>query len=292
MLSLPGSVLVFAASATIAVTPSLAAADDGPITVDRTGPGWIQTEVVDPGAPAEVRKPKRPVFRAATAPAQTCTQTKSDSAGGYATNEQFRSGAPAGEDPGGWVVRECSNGSLDTAWVPAAPGDGSPVSPQRLAQRAVGRLPLPLPAPSFEPRRSSSAGPATLVAIPTSFFLDGWEPITQRTEAGGMWAVVTAEPVAATWWPGDGGAPMKCTSAGHARAPAAAPSTACTHTYRRSSAAQPNNVYTGRVVVTWQVQWRGSGGLAGTLPLMERQTTFPVAVAERQTVIVVGGEDR
>ncbi|WP_293774385.1 hypothetical protein [Sporichthya sp.] len=277
--------LVVAASATIAVTtPSLAAADEHPITVDRTGPGWIKTEVVDPGSLAAVRK--RPVSRAAAA--RTCTQTKSESAGGYATAEQFRSGAAPGEGPGGWVVRTCSDGSLDTAWVPAAP-DGA-ASPQQLARRAVGRLPLPLPVPSFEPRRSSSAGPATLVAIPTSFLLDGWGPITQRTEAGGMWAVVTAEPVAATWWPGDGGAPVKCTSAGQARTDQAG--TSCTHTYRRSSAAQRNNVYTGRVVVTWQVQWRGSGGLAGTLPLMERQTTFPVAVAERQTVIVAGGGDR
>jgi hypothetical protein len=126
-----------------------------------------------------------------------------------------------------------------------------------------------------------------LVAIPTSFSLESWRPITQRTAAGGMWAVVTAEPVAATWWPGDGGAPMRCTEANQG-----ASTTSCTHTYRRSSAAQPTNVYTARVVVTWQVTWRGPGGLAGTLPLMERQTTFPVAVAERQTVIVAGGGDR
>ena len=286
MLSGPRSVLVVTASAAIAMTiPSSAAADDHPIKVDRTGPGWIQTEVVSPGSLAKGReRQSHPA-----SPAPTCTQVKSESAGGYATDEQFRSGAPASDGLGGWVVRTCSDGSVDTAWVAATPDGGSPVSPQRLAQRAVGRLPLPLPAPSFEPRRSSTAGPATLVAIPTSFSLDRWSPITQRTAVGGMWAVVTAQPVAATWWPGDGGAPMRCTSASRAQGAAAA---ACTHTYRRSSAAQPNNVYTARVVVTWRVTWRGSGGLAGSLPVIQRQTTFPVAVAERQTVVVVGGGDR
>jgi hypothetical protein len=107
-----------------------------------------------------------------------------------------------------------------------------------------------------------------------------------------VWAVVTAEPVAATWWPGDGSAPVRCASAGRAWTATTADGTPCTYTYRRSSAAQPNNVYTARVVVSWRVTWRGSGGLSGTLPLMERQTEFPVAVAERQTVIVVGGGDR
>ena len=265
-------------------TASAAQADDDPVRV-RGGNGWIQSEVIDPGTRAGAPK----LNRQDPAPARTCTQVKSETAGGYATAEQFSSGAPAGVGPGGWVVRRCSDGSMDTAWVPAS---RVAVSVQQLAQRAVGRLPLPLPAPSFDPRRSSSAGPATLVAIPTSFFLDGGEPITQRTAAGAMWAVVTAEPVVATWWPGDGSAPFRCTSAGHTRPTTTAPGTGCTYTYRRSSAAQPNNVYNARVVVTWRVHWRGSGGLAGTLPLMERQTVFPVAVAERQTVIVVGRGDR
>ena len=274
----------------VVMAPFAQADDDDRVQV-RGGAGWVEAEVVDPGFLAGVREAKSPAKRPAASPSRTCTQTKSEFAGGYATAEQLSSGAPPGGGPGGWVIRECSDGSLDTAWVPATAA-GAAASPQQLAQRAISRLPLPLPAPSFEPRRSSSAGPATLVAIPTSFFLDGWRPITQRTEAGGMWAVVTAEPVAAAWFPGDGSRPVRCTNAGRAWTATESAGTPCTYTYRRSSAAQPNNVYTARVVVTWQVSWRGSGGLSGTLPLMERQTYFPVAVAERQTVIVVGGGDR
>ena len=260
-----------------------AAADDTPVSVERSQFGWISTEVTDLGSP-ETAPPRNE-----RKPARRCAQHMSDSAGGYASQEQFGSGAPAGAGPGGWVIRECSDGSVDTAWVPA---QADAVTLQRLAQRAVNRLLLPVPQPTFEPRRHSSAGPATLVAVPTSFFMDGWAPISQRTQVGAVWAVVTAEPVAATWWPGDGSSPVRCASAGRAWTATESAGTPCTHTYRRSSAAQPNNVYTARVVVTWQVRWRGSGGLTGTLPLMERQTDFPVAVAERQTVIVVGGGDR
>ncbi len=158
-----------------------------------------------------------------------------------------------------------------------------------LAQRAVNRLPLPLPEPLFEPRRSSSAGPATLVAISTSFYLSAWAPASQRTQAGSVWAVVSAEPVSATWWPGDGGAPVQCAGAGRAWTDPNATGPRCTYTYTRSSAAEPGNIYTARVTVTWRVSWRGSGGQAGTLPLMQRQSEFPVAVAERQTVVVGGG---
>ncbi len=258
--------------------------DDDGIAVSPGWAGWIDTEVTDSGALDAAETPPA----SSRPPARTCAQSKSQTAGGYATEQQFDSGVPPDARSGGWVIRRCSDGTLDTAWVPVRP---EALTLEQLAHRAVNRLPLPVPQPSFEPRRQSSAGPATLVAIPTSFFLDGWGAITQRTEAGGMWAVVTAEPVAAMWWPGDGGPPVRCTSADQARR-ADRPGTACTHTYRRSSAAQANNVYLGRVVVTWRVRWSGSGGLTGTLPLMERQTTFPVAVAERQTVIVAGGGDR
>lgn len=273
-----------AAAAIVAGSAHPATADDDPVVVERSQFGWIDTEVIDPGSSgdAQDKRSRKPAE-------QACTQTKAPNAGGYATEEQFDSGAPAGEGPGGWVIRRCADGTLDTAWVPISPAGVELVSAAELAQRATNRLPLPLPEPQFEPRRQSSAGPTTLVAIPTWFFLDGWRPVTQRTEAGATWAEVSAEPVTTTWWPGDGGGPVQCAGAGRAWSATAATAAPCTYTYTRSSAAQPNNAYTARVTVTWKVTWRGSGGASGTLPLMERQTAFPVAVAERQTVIVEGG---
>lgn len=279
MLSRRGLAFVAATSAgAILLSPGLASADDGPIVVMPGGKAWISTAVTDSGAPAAPRK-------AAKRPARTCTQYKSNSAGGYATEEQFASGAYPSAGPGGWVIRRCSDGSLDTAWVPAVP---LTATIEQLAKRATNRLPLPLPAPKFNPSRPSSAGPATLVAIPTWFWVDGWEPVRQRTQAGAVWAEVVATPTEATWDPGDGSPLVRCAGPGTAWSPAARAST-CEHTYVRSSAGQPANVYTAHVTVTWRVSWRGVGGRTGTLPLMERQMTFPIAVAERQTVVTVGG---
>lgn len=275
-----------AAMAAVAVLGSPAAAadpDDDTVVVNGNGRGWIVTTVEDAGALAEpTEKSVRP------APARTCTQTMAGLAGRYASEAEFDSGAPPGNAPGGWVIRECSDGSLDTAWV-AAQRPRVLATAEVLARRATNRLPLPLPEPSFEPRRASSAGPATLVAIPTWFYLDRWAPVTQRTSAGGVWASVIATPVSATWWPGDGSGPIRCAGPGRAWA---TPSSErpCRYTYRRSSAAEPGNAYQARVIVTWQISWRGSGGVGGALPLMQRQSTFPVAVAERQTVVTVTGD--
>lgn len=265
-----------------------ALADDDPVRV-RGGNGWIESEVTDPGRVGKVEQTG--TGSAPAKPARTCTTTKGPMVGQIGPNDDVEWGGASRPGPGGWLTRECSDGTVEVAWVsdnPDAPAEPQ-VTPEELAQRATSRLPLPLPEPSFEPRRASSAGPATLVAIPTWFFLDGWKPVSQRTEAGGVWAEVTAEPVATTWWPGDGSPVVRCEGAGRPWSAADDASQACRYTYTRSSAAQPANTYTARVTVAWRVTWRGSGGQSGALPLMERESTFPVAVAERQTVVTRGG---
>jgi hypothetical protein len=175
---------------------------------------------------------------------------------------------------------------MDTAWVPVVT---AAESPERLAQRATGRLPLPQPQPQFGPSRPSSAGPSTLVNIPTWFWNEGWVSVRQTTRAGDVWAEVVATPVEATWFPGDGSAPVRCQGPGRPWVSDDESAGVCRHTYLTSSVGQPELVYTARVTVVWRVTWRGSGGRVGTLPLMERQVSFPVAVAERQTVVTVGG---
>lgn len=272
---------VIAAAALVTPSPAPHAGDDdGGIRV-HGGSGWVTTGVTDPGGLTD--RPRQ----AEALPAVRCSQTKSENAGGYATAAQLDSGAPATEGLGGWVVRRCTDGSVGIAWVPVEP---VAASVQQLAQRATNRLPLPLPSPRFNPSQPTTAGPATLVAIPTWLWVDSWRPVSQRTQAGGVWAEVVATPMSATWDPGDGTPVVRCAGPGTAWTPGAKESR-CEHTYARSSAGQPRNVYTVRVVVTWRVTWTGSGGLTGTLPLMERQTTFPIAVAERQTVVTMGGTE-
>jgi hypothetical protein len=257
-------------------TAAPAMADDGPIHV-HGGRAWIDSQVRDPGAPASPGQRRRP-----HGPRRTCTQR---GAGGYASPDEFTGDYPVA-GPGGWVIRRCSDGSMAMAYVPA-PVASTAAAVQRLAREATNRLPLPPPSPKFNPARPSSAGPATLVEIPTWFWVEGWKPIGQRTQAGEIWAQVTATPVAMTWYPGDGSAPMRCDT-NTPWTPNAA-GTRCEHTYVRSSAGQAGQAYPARVVVSWQVSWTGSGGRSGTLPLMQRQTTFSIAVAERQTVVTVGG---
>ncbi|HEX3827270.1 MAG TPA: hypothetical protein VHV82_08365 [Sporichthyaceae bacterium] len=156
-----------------------------------------------------------------------------------------------------------------------------------MAKRAANRLPLAVPRPLFNPARPSSAGPATLVGVPTWLWVDGWRSVSQRTQAGQVWAVVVAAPVETTWFPGDGSGPIRCTVNTPWTADTAA--TSCEHMYVRSSAGQSASAYPARVVVSWQVTWRGSGDQSGRLPLMQRQMSFPIAVAERQTVVTVEG---
>jgi hypothetical protein len=263
--------------------------DDPPVTVTPGGFGIVETQVTDVGRPEKVDRARftRPRLK----PSRTCTVTKSPDAGRAATETEYESGAPPSAGPGGWVVRRCSDGSLDTAWVAQAPSvRAARVTPGQLAEHAVSRLRLPLPMPRFDPRRESSVGPATLVNVPTWFWVDGWTPAARRTQAGGVWAEVSAVPVETTWTPGDGGAPVRCGGPGIPwTSDRQSPAKACRYTYARSSAAQRGDVYLARVTVVWRVSWRGSGGLGGTLPLMERQSTFPVAVAERQTVVTIGG---
>jgi hypothetical protein len=190
---------------------------------------------------------------------------------------------------GRWYTKSCSDGTVQVVWVPngITPNGGPVVTPAQLAQQAYNRLRLPLPRPEFNPKRSSSAGAATLVTIPTWFWVDNWSGASQRTRAGAVWAAVTAEPVSTEWDPGDGSRPVRGAGAGVAwREGVGESASACAYAYRRSSADQPSNRYTGRVTVTWRVTWRGSGGAGGTLPLMSRQVAFGIAVMERQTVVV------
>ena len=279
-----GALAAIVAACTVGlVAPPAHAGGDPPVTVTSGGFGIVDTEVTDAGRPARARP------SLTRAPARTCVQDISPTAGRAATEAELDSGAPAGAGPGGWVVRRCSDGSLDTGWVAAEPARPQ-VTAGQLAQRAYGRLRLPLPVPKFDPRRESSAGPTTLVGIPTWFWVGAWAPARQWTQAGGVWAEVSAVPVSSTWLPGDGSEPLRCTGGGRAWRPGEGENaSSCRYTYRRTSAAEPDNMYTARVTVVWRVTWRGPGGTGGELPLMERQSTFPVAVAERQTVVTSGG---
>lgn len=203
----------------------------------------------------------------------------------------------AGDPEGRWYDVRCSDGGVYLGvYVPPASGSVPPEVQMAgtLARTVLNRLQLP------EPDVGQSPADQALVALPTWWWVQPgtWQVLQQRTTAGPVWAEVTATPVRTSWDPGDGSAPLVCAGPGtpyDRSRPEGAQSTDCSYTYRRSSADQPqtgpdanDRFFTVTVTTTWQVSWRGAGGSGGQLPALTRTSSFPLAVAQRQTVVTGG----
>lgn len=202
-----------------------------------------------------------------------------------------------GRSGGHFYDVRCSDGSLSLAVYvpPTAPNVPPEVAVAgTLAQEASNRLPLPAPGAQHNP--SSDA----LVGLATWWWVDPqqWGPLQQRTQAGPVWAEVTARPVRSVWDAGDGSEPVVCAGAGRPYdrgRPAREQSSDCSYTYPRSSASQPqrgpdpnDRFFTVTVTVYWQISWVGSGGNGGALPEIARSSSFPLRVVERQTLVTDG----
>jgi hypothetical protein len=116
-----------------------------------------------------------------------------------------------------------------------------------------------------------------------------WRTLHQRTEAGAVWAEVTARPMTQTWDFGDGSPPLTCVGPGTPltdtdRAFDGSPD--CGYRYTVSSKDQPHGRYTVRVVVAWQVSWVGSGDTGGVLEPMQLQETTPYTVRQARAQLV------
>ncbi len=180
-------------------------------------------------------------------------------------------------------------------FVPTAPATGAPVvTPAVLAQQAVNTLRLPAPSADHNP----SGDALTNLAVWWWVRQSQWHPLSQRTQAGAVWARVTVTPTSSTWDAGDGTAPLTCAGPGKPydrSRPADEQSTDCAHTYTESSAGQPqtgpnpnDRYFLVRVTVRWRVTWVGAGGTSGSLPEISRTSTFPLRVDDRETVVTSG----
>lgn len=202
-----------------------------------------------------------------------------------------------GEPGGHWYDVRCSDGSLYLSiYVPPAANNVPPpvVLAGSLARKAVNQMQLPLPDVHVNPLGEA------LVGLPEWFWVDpsAWKSLSQRTQAGPVWARVTATPTSTTWDPGDGSPVVSCSGPGtpyDRTRSASSQSSDCTYTYSRSSADQPqtgpaanDRFFTVTVTTTWSVSWVGSGGASGTLPVISRSRSFPLRVAERQAVVTGG----
>ncbi|WAX55819.1 hypothetical protein M6B22_14890 [Jatrophihabitans cynanchi] len=176
---------------------------------------------------------------------------------------------------------------------PGAPATLPPAA--TVALRAEAQLALP----TLRAQSNASAAAATYVAVPTWLWVDpaGWHPLSASASVGTRAVTVTATPVATLWNTGDGSAPVRCAGPGAAFDPARPYDPPCGHTYRTSSARQPqtgpapnDRYFTVRGSVVFAIHWVCSGDCdqaSGDLADMTWGTTaMPLRVFEVQTVVV------
>ncbi|MCI0689856.1 MAG: hypothetical protein L0Y54_21840 [Sporichthyaceae bacterium] len=191
-----------------------------------------------------------------------------------------------------WYEQVCPDGSRALIAVPI--GNviiaGVVVSAFDMALWARDRLNLPNPNVAFNPDVDSPVGAATLVNLPTWWWVENWSSRQSRAEAGGVWAEVTATPIVSQWRGGDGGSPSLCNGPGleWRRGLSESDSRACTYNYERSSAGAPGNKFSATASIVWRITWVGSGGAGGTLPDMTTSTIVPIGVIERHAIVTGG----
>lgn len=166
-------------------------------------------------------------------------------------------------------------------------GGGEKIPVEVVARQAVGELVMPEPVIRTSPDEKR----AQLVRVPTWLWIDKgvWEPVSKTVKVPGVSVTATATPVETIWATGDGSS-VVCEGPGTPyakRFAADASSPDCGHTYRRSSAGQPDDAYTLTATIVWDVHWHG-GGQQGAVPGLQTQAEVPLRVAEAQALVTDG----
>jgi hypothetical protein len=170
--------------------------------------------------------------------------------------------APAGHS---WDAITCPGTQPFSGITMVNNATGAPaVTPQQLAQIAIGELIIP----GLPPQTAPPRGRDGLVGLPEWFWIPGaeWGPVSRTVTAGPVWARATAVPVRIVFGPGGGQAGVSCRGPGAAYQPSkplSAQHTGCSYTYRQPSTGQPGNAYAVTVSVLWNVFWVGSGNTGG-----------------------------
>lgn len=170
------------------------------------------------------------------------------------------------------------DGGEGMQWEATAPGAPA-VTPAQLAQEAYKKLVLPAPTLILSPAGQQ------LVNLPTWLAVTGFAAQSATATVPGLSVTATARPTTVMWVLGDG-ASVTCDGPGTVFAAGDDPSAAsptCGHTYRASSAGQPDGVYVVGATVQWSVSWAGAGQI-GILPELTTTATGRVPVAESQAL--------
>jgi hypothetical protein len=159
----------------------------------------------------------------------------------------------------------------------------SRVDPTELLAAARRRLTLPVPIPHTNPSREQ------VVGVPTWLWVDAqtWNSLSSVAAVPGVSVTVVAHPVRSVWSMGDG-SQVSCTGAGtpfDAGYDDPGAGSACSYTYRRSSAEAPDREFHGSVRVEWQAAWSVSGAAGGgDLGSLFRTAAFSTSVSEVQAL--------
>jgi len=196
-----------------------------------------------------------------------------------------------GLQPGDWVVLACSvdgepiGARRRTQWFPGALPAAQP-SAGELAQVALNRLSVPLPVISTWPGSDGSS----LVNLPVWLQVANWSELSASASAGGLTAVITAEPVRADWDLDEGVA--TCTSPGASydeSLAAAEQSTECSYTFRHSSGTRADGTFDATGTMVWHLRWSATNGQGGDLGEISRTSAFTLRVEESQAVVASAG---
>ena len=277
----------------LAASPAKADPSDPPVVDDPTG--TVTTVIHLPASPGSA--PGGPTNANEGVSLNPCSY-RYDPSGAVAENFDFsRADAPtqkqiqAGEVR--WYAVSCSGQADYPIFViqgQPAPGPPPP-TPRQLAAAARDVVQLPFPVVRYNP------SDAALVNLDTWLWLDdtSWQVHSSSLSLRGTTVTVVAKPTRVDWVTGDG-TRMACAGQGRAYAqnfPADQQSTYCSHTYRRSSAGQPDETYRGSATSSWRISWVGSapgGGVEqGVLPPLELTTPFGLRVQEIQNLVTRSG---
>jgi hypothetical protein len=122
-----------------------------------------------------------------------------------------------------------------------------------------------------------------LVGVEMWMWVDGTDvtlPPT-RTQANNVVTTATFDTPGVTFNTGDGPV-VNCPGSGTPWTRGAT-ATNCSHTYRKSSAGKPGEVYTVTATVTWTVRWT-DGTNSGVIGPITMTSSTPVHVAEAQSI--------
>ncbi|MEU5698614.1 hypothetical protein [Streptomyces aurantiacus] len=203
---------------------------------------------------------------------------------------------PQPGEAGAWYVYKCTAGGVRDAlyrppvWIPDGPEQDAErqPTPGQLAQTARDQLQLP------SLRIETNPAGDQLVDLPTWLWLDRsqWEAVSATASVPGVSVTAVARPTSVVWTMGDGSS-VTCDgpgtpygTAGPGTSAPGSPRSAspdCGHTYRLSSAGQPDGAYPVSATVHWTATWTGAGQ-SGVFPGLTTTSTAAFRVEESQAL--------